>query len=192
MINKILDVDKAVFLYLNNLGTSFWDPFWILVSNKLCMFFFLVIVMIASTKKLKIHKRDLFNSILFMILCISLTDLIHVHMFKNTFMRFRPCWDPEIAPFTRIIEGRGGYYSFVSGHAANSSVIVTFFILCYKNIHIIFKYILIIWLFLVCYSRIYLGKHYMLDVICGLLLGVVIGLSMFRLYHFFTKKNITK
>ena len=44
MINKILDIDKLLFLFLNNLGTPSWDPFWLLVSNKLCMLFILTCV----------------------------------------------------------------------------------------------------------------------------------------------------
>ncbi|MFA7211042.1 MAG: phosphatase PAP2 family protein, partial [Bacteroidales bacterium] len=44
------------------------------------------------------------------------------------------------------------------------------------------------WAFLVSYSRIYVGKHFPLDVICGILLGAVTGWLVYLLY----KKIITR
>ena len=189
MIDKILEIDRTFFLFLNNLGTSSWDPFWIIISNKICMFFVLSSIILFSLFKHKQQAKYIIYTMIFMILCICLTDLVHVHMFKNTFMRLRPCWDPEISSLTRIIEGKGGYYGFVSGHSANSAALVSFFLLSYRNTHWLVKYTLITWVFLVSYSRIYLGKHYTLDVLFGMLLGFLIGFIVFKLYHFYIKQK---
>jgi len=180
MIDKIIDFDQSIFLFLNNLGSETWDPFWILISNKLCMFFFLFFVVFSQFNKA--DKRLFMYQCIFLILCISLTDFLHVHLFKNIFMRLRPCWDVDIAPLTRILVNKGGQYGFISGHAANATAIVTFFILIFKNINHLLKYSLFIWLFLILYSRIYLGKHYPLDVLCGLFFGLIMGFLCYKFY----------
>ncbi len=34
MLEQLLDWDVTLFLYLNGLGTSFFDPFWMLMTHK--------------------------------------------------------------------------------------------------------------------------------------------------------------
>tara|TARA_B100001996_G_C18209965_1_gene419501 strand:- start:157 stop:543 length:387 start_codon:yes stop_codon:yes gene_type:complete len=126
---------------------------------------------------------------MFLLICFGLTDFIHVHFFKDVFLRLRPCWDPDIATISRILVDKGGLYGFVSGHAANSTAIVTFFLLSIRNINKWIKYILIFWIFLVSYSRIYLGKHYPLDVFFGIILGFLIACVIFRVFIFIKKRN---
>ena len=111
-------------------------------------------------------------------------DLIHLHCFKNVFMRLRPCWDPEIANLSRIVVDKGGLYGFVSGHAANSTAIVSFFLLQLQKRNWLLTYGLIFWLFLVSYSRIYLGKHFPLDVLFGAFLGLSVAYSMNRVFNY--------
>ena len=99
-------------------------------------------------------------------------------------MRLRPCWDPEIASLSRIVVDKGGLYGFVSGHAANSTAIVSFFLLQLQKRNRVLTYGLIFWLFLVSYSRIYLGKHFPLDVFFGALLGFIIAHVMCRVFNY--------
>ena len=179
MLDKIINFDKALFLFLNNLGTENWDPFWIFISNKLWMFCLLAPIILFYN--FYNHGKRGIYFIFILLICFAITDLIHVHVFKNVFMRLRPCWDSEIAPFSRVLIGKGGMYGFVSGHAANSAALVTFFLLSCKQIHRSIQYTLIIWILLVSYSRIYLGKHYPLDVIFGVILGFLIALLFFKL-----------
>jgi undecaprenyl-diphosphatase len=51
-----------------------------------------------------------------------------------------------------------------------------------------FTICIIIWAVVIGYSRIYLGVHYPGDVICGSLLGALIGWSIFRLYDLIDNK----
>ena len=180
MIKNIIDLDKKVFLFLNNLGTEFWDSFWIFISNKLWMFLLITPIILYSFFREKGSKS--LYAILMLLMCFAFTDLIHVHLFKNVFLRLRPCWDPEIAPSSRVLVEKGCLYGFVSGHAANSAAIVAFLLFTTKKIYPLVKYFLIFWVLVVSYSRIYLGKHYLLDVLCGILLGVLIAFFFFKLY----------
>ncbi len=67
--------------------------------------------------------------------------------------------------------------SFLSSHASNSMAIATVFYLYFKKIP---KAIFIIPV-LVSWSRIYLGKHYLLDVFCGLIFGFCVVYCLFNL-----------
>ncbi|MBQ1409573.1 MAG: phosphatase PAP2 family protein, partial [Bacteroidales bacterium] len=48
--------------------------------------------------------------------------------------------------------------------------------------------LLTLWALLVCYSRPYLGKHYPGDVICGALLGIIIGIAVHFLARWIDSK----
>jgi len=183
MLEYIIDLDKSLFLFLNNLGTDFWDPFWIFLSDQRIMFCLITPIILFH-----LYKKDGFNmiyAVCMFLICIGFTDLTHLHLFKNTFMRLRPCWDIDIAPLSRVLVEKGGLYGFVSGHAANSTAIITFMLLYIKRINIFTKYGLIFWVLLVSYSRIYLGKHYPLDVVFGMVLGILMAYTIFKLFSYF-------
>ena len=191
MIKHIIDIDKNIFLFLNNLGSETWDFFWLFISNKIVMFTFLGLIVLFYYYKYEGIKG--ISSIIYLMICVGLTDFIHVHLFKNLFMRLRPCWDPEILSYLpRVLVDCAGEYGFVSGHAANSAAIITFFLLSFKSINRFVRYTLLIWVFLIAYSRIYLGKHYPLDVIFGVIFGCFMGFFLFKIYNLYIKKKIIK
>jgi undecaprenyl-diphosphatase len=80
----------------------------------------------------------------------------------------------------------GGLYGFVSSHAANSFNVAVLSILFIRERW--FSVLMITWAVVVGYSRIYLGVHYPGDVLCGSILGVLIGWSSYRLYLMAEKK----
>ena len=133
--------------------------------------------------------KNLVYPIVGVLICFVLTDLIHLHLFKNIFMRLRPCHEIGVCEYTRLLVDCGGYYGFVSGHAANSSALVLFLLMYFKSMHQFMKYFLIAWVLLVAYSRIYLGKHYPLDLIFGILLGCLIAFLCFRIFFYVTKSS---
>ena len=114
-------------------------------------------------------------------LCFLLADRITVMCFKDVFQRLRPC---HALPDVRMIFGMGcgGQYGFVSGHAANSFAVAMFFALWCRN------YVAFGWAAIVSYSRPYLGKHYPGDIICGALLGLLIGWLVYLLATFVRNK----
>ena len=95
-------------------------------------------------------------------------------------MRIRPSHAPELADQIRLLVSKGGLYGFVSSHAANFFAIagITSALLSERRY---MSYLLYSWATLVAYSRIYVGKHYLLDVIGGALLGFVLSKVIWHL-----------
>ena len=46
MLDQLLEWDIALFLFLNGLGTSFFDPFWMLMTHKATNFIVYLILLI--------------------------------------------------------------------------------------------------------------------------------------------------
>ncbi len=79
---------------------------------------------------------------------------------------------PQKQNYNNIIE-KIDASSFPSMHASRASFL--FFIL-YNHIRDIYLITLFFIIFiLVCYSRIYLKKHYLIDVLGGIIIGVIVG-----------------
>jgi undecaprenyl-diphosphatase len=97
---------------------------------------------------------------------------------KPLVARLRPTHNPEIADLIHTVNGyRGGRYGFVSSHAANAATFVTFTALIFRNRY--YSILLSLWAFLTAYSRVYLGVHYVGDVLCGALIGVLVGMGVY-------------
>jgi undecaprenyl-diphosphatase len=117
---------------------------------------------------------------LFIILAATLADQISV-LIKNLVLRLRPCHEPSLEGLVHLVKGEcGGMYSFVSSHATNSFNVALISLLFIRKRW--FTISIILWASVVGYSRIYLGVHYPGDVICGSLLGALIGWSIYSLY----------
>ena len=72
MIDYILDIDRKLFIYLNNLGVDEWDFLWLFFSNKIVIFSFIIFVIFSHCYRLKIKECGVL--ILFFIICVSITD----------------------------------------------------------------------------------------------------------------------
>ncbi len=105
--------------------------------------------------------------------------------FKSAFKAPRPQNVSDLAEyFEKIFFAPGNDFSFPSGHAAQVSAAYSFFFDgLKKNWKIIFAAIVV----LVLASRVFLGKHYLIDVLGGLLLGLIVGRLVFFAKKWFEK-----
>ncbi len=177
MIDQLLEFDTSSFLFLNGLGTPFFDPFWMLITNKITNLSIYLVLLIWYFK-LK-NGKAAFLILLFIGLLILVTDQT-TNLFKYGFERLRPCHNEEIVDIMRIVKnGCGGFYGYFSGHASNSFALSIYFSLLFANRYPKLKYALFFMASLVSYSRIYIGVHYPLDIISGALFGTIWSLSFF-------------
>lgn len=184
MLDKILSLDTKLFVLLNSLGSEKYDGFWLVVTKQTSWIPLFLLLLYLIFKKLG-TKQTLYLT-LFVAILLVFTDQI-ANLFKNGFQRLRPCNNPEINSFIRIVQSRTSF-SFFSGHATSSMGVATFLYLIFKKD---FKYfwLLFLWPLIFAYSRIYLGLHYPLDIISGYLCGGILAFLMFKFYQIVQKRN---
>jgi undecaprenyl-diphosphatase len=133
------------------------------------------------------YKRKFLIIIPFIIIAVTLADQVSVQLFKNIFMRLRPCHEPSLAGMVHLVKGEcGGLYGFVSSHASNSFNVAFLSLMFIKKRW--YTISIIIWASVIGYSRIYLGVHYPGDVFCGSMVGAFIGWGLYKLYELTDKK----
>jgi len=134
--------------------------------------------------------NDLRNVVVLLVLITLLffaSDRISSGLIKPFFLRLRPTHDPEIGTLIDTVRNyRGGMYGFVSSHSANAFAIWSFTALLFRNYA--YSLVMLLWALLVGYSRIYLGVHFPGDVFCGALLGISIGVLVYKTYVFLSSK----
>ncbi len=189
MLDKLIEADRELFLFLNNLGSSTWDPFWLLLTDK-----WTAIPMYAVLLFLIFKKFGLKGTLIIMVLValmITCTDQL-ANLFKHGFERPRPCGQEGVKEATRFIAVRCGRFGYFSAHASNSTAVAVFVGLLLKKFFPKLIYFLLFWAVIVTYSRIYIGVHYPLDLITGMFFGTILGLLFYYLHKFvFNKLKIT-
>lgn len=182
-MEKLIHLDQDLFLYLNGLGTTTFDGFWMFITGKWNAIPLYIVLVYLLYKKTGIKATVI--TALVVGLMIAGTDQL-ANLFKKVlFLRLRPCHEEVIYDAMRLVKSHcGGRYGYFSAHAASSMALAVFLGKIFKQ-HI--KYLptfLLVWAFFVGYSRIYIGVHYPADVFTGMLLGMLIALIMYQLQQF--------
>ena len=184
-MEEIILEDKQAMIFLNNLGSSTFDPFWILVSEKWFWIPLYIIFLYFLYKNF--NKKSLFYILLFVALGITASDQI-ANIFKFGFERLRPCHDPSLEGLLREVKC-GGKFGFYSAHSSNSFFVATYLtILLGKKIKQL-PYFLFVWAAIVAYSRVYLGMHFPGDIIVGAIMGILLALFFGTLAKKVIKKS---
>lgn len=185
MIEKILELDAKLFLYLNNLGNPFWDWFWLLITDKWTAIPLYALLLYLIFRRYGV--RGTIISLVMVALLITCTDQL-ANVFKHGFERPRPCRQEGVMEYTRFIAVRCGRFGYFSAHAASTFALAIFAGLILKKAWPKLIYILLFWALVVSYSRIYVGVHYPLDVITGMLIGALLGYLFYLLQVYLIRR----
>jgi len=187
MLEKLQQLDRQVFIYLNGLGTETFDPMWEVITKQISWIPIFAIILYLTFKRLGAKHALLIIGMITLLLLVTdqTTNLI-----KFTIKRLRPGNNPELAGLIRSVQNRKSF-SFISGHASNSMA-VAFFL--YRVLHPYIKYMgfFFLWPLIFAYSRIYLGLHYPGDILVGYAFGLFTGWLVLKLYIYLRDRYFPK
>lgn len=183
-MEEIVLEDKKVFLYLNNLGDTPFDQFWMMISATWIWVPLYIIFLYLLYKNYKL--KSLVYILVFVAIGVTVSDQV-ASIFKYGIARLRPCHDPSLQNIMRVVKC-GGQYGFYSAHASNTFFLATYLSILLKNNLKWFPYVIFVWAIVVSYSRIYLGVHFPIDILVGAFVGLLLG----GLFAVLAKKVINK
>ena len=189
-METLSNIDTDLFLFLNGLHTSWLDKVMIAVTQ-MWVWVPLYLLLIYWTVK-QYGKRCwwIFLAVGIVVLC---SDQLSAHVCKPLFQRLRPCYNADLQDLIYLPKGMaGGRYGFVSSHAANTFAVAAFLTPALRKDRNWMGIMLYFWAFISSYSRIYLGFHYPGDILCGALLGILIGLIFWKVFQLVVVKIVWK
>ena len=174
MLNKIIELDKALMIFFNkSITNSLFDFIMPIITSKdfLTVIGTLLIFYLAvfCGKKGKI-------AILVLIFAAGASDAICAQIIKPWVGRIRP--SHEFNEFINLLVSKGGKWSFPSNHAANSFAFATVLSYFFEQK----KVVLFALASIIAFSRVYVGVHYPLDIICGAIIGYILSWMVLSLW----------
>lgn len=180
-LHKILQGDYWLFSRINQDWTcSFLDNVLLFMREaELWLPFYLFLLVFITIN----FRKKGFIWALYLPMTVIISDLISSTLIKRHLVfRLRPCNNPLWADSMRYLANYCPVgSSFTSSHACNHFA-MAFFI--YRTLRHTspWWWLVFPWAFLISYAQVYVGVHYPLDVLCGGLLGSLIGLGTSYLF----------
>src|SRR5690606_5846642 len=143
------------------------------------LYLFLVIFIIKNYKKRGIIM------IIFFVLSFALADSISASLIKPKVMRIRPCNEISLKENVNIRVRCGSGYSFPSSHASNHFALGMFLLIVFRNRWKPIIWLSMAWAGIISFAQIYVGVHYPIDIICGAVLGSLIGFITASVFLYF-------
>lgn len=179
--SSIQDIDFQILQWFNGSNNVILDQLVMaLTSGFTWIPLYLVLFIIVMRNNETVGQIGLIVGCAF--LCILFADGIAEGIIKPLATRWRPSNDPLVKYSVQVVDNlRLKDYSFCSAHAANTMAIAVFFSLLVRSRMLTFT--LVAWSLVNCWTRLYLGVHYPLDIVCGILLGMVVGTLVYLFFH---------
>ena len=192
---EIHKTDQLLSLKINSWDSSLTDPIWQFFSNIPVWIPMYVLIVGCLIWRLGWKKGLVF--VLAATATFGFCDQFS-NFIKDLVGRPRPLNDPFMVEHgLNILDGTTKSFSFFSAHAANAFGLAcsTFIGLkaAFKKLPTWLKAYgtwMFFWAFMVSVSRIFVGKHYLGDVMVGMIVGALAGIAFGMLAKFVTKKYI--
>lgn len=174
MMNQLLTYDQHLFKIINQQWSNVffdWLMPWLRNSEMWYpLYLFLILFVLIN------FKQTGWWWLLFAVSTIVLCDFVSSKIIKENIIRLRPCNEPGIASWVHILVGyRPQSSSFTSSHATNHFGMAMFFYLTLKERFDKWPVVFFFWAFSISFAQVYVGVHYPLDIICGGIIGILIG-----------------
>jgi len=187
MLNKLIEWDQELFLFLNGKNASWLDPIMLALSSYIGWILVFAIMALVIYFKAKDWKK---TSAIFFMLSVGISALL-TNIIKLFFERPRPIHNKDWEGVIHAIEEYSTSYSFFSSHSATTFAMAVFFFLVFAKdkVYRYYGYLGLLWATGVAYSRIYVAKHYPIDVGVGILFGTFIGIVGYKWFDYYKKKK---
>ncbi len=183
-------IDSDLFLFLNGLHADWMDGVMVLITQ---MWVWLPLYLLLIYWMVKQYGKRCWWIFLALALVVLCSDQLSAHVCKPLFQRLRPCYNTDLQGLIHLPKGMaGGQYGFVSSHAANTFAIAAFLTAALRKKYKWMGIALYLWAFISSYSRIYIGYHYPGDILCGAVLGILVGLTLWKVFQLLVVKKIWK
>ena len=189
-MSDLSTIDSDLFLYLYGLHADWMDKGMILITDMWAWMPLYLLLIYWAVKQYGKRCWLVFLAVSLVVLC---SDQLSSHVCKPLFHRLRPCYNTDFQDLIYLPKGlAGGKYGFVSSHSTNTFAVAAFLTPALRNYRPWPAIMLYLWAFLSSYSRIYIGYHYPGDIVCGAVLGLLIGLVFWKLFQLFIVGKIWK
>jgi undecaprenyl-diphosphatase len=185
-MDRLSSIDTDLFLFFNGLHVDWLDKVMVLITDMWAWFPLYLLLIYWTVKQYGKRCWWVFLAIGVVVLC---SDQLSSHVCKPLFQRLRPCYNVELQDVIYLPKGMaGGKYGFVSSHAANTFAIAAFLTPVLRKFRPWAAIALYLWAFISSYSRIYIGYHYPSDIVCGSILGILVGLILWKVFQIIQRK----
>jgi membrane-associated phospholipid phosphatase len=152
---------------------SFWDDvFPLLRESKFWIpaYFFLLLFAVTN------YRKHGWYWCLAFILTVVFSDFLSSRIIKENFFRLRPCRDLTIAEHLRfLVKYCPQSSSFTSSHAVTHFAMAAYINSTFKSVTGRWTPLIFLWPVSICYAQVYVGVHYPSDIVCGAIVGIIIG-----------------
>ncbi len=161
--------DLELFTWINSRQIEWLNPFMQTLSSH---YSWIILFSIIAYFMIRRSRSQGLREVLLIAVTV-ITNSILNNVLKIIIKRPRPCHNELLESTIGLLEDCGNHYSFFSAHSSNAFCLAICTALYFKNKY--FTLIMTLWASLVAFSRIYVGKHYPLDVLCGVIFGIMMS-----------------